>query len=168
MPRLAGLLRLSLLAGLLAGAWAAAAMAAEVTRGPYLQMVTEDGVHVRWRTDVGTDSEESVDYPDIALALASEINAGHAERGVLVCGSGVGASVAANKLDGIRAAITHDTYSAHQGVEHDDMNVLCLGARIIGEALAFEIAAAFTAAKFSGEDRHKRRLRKIDDLEKGF
>lgn len=120
-------------------------------------------------SDQGTDSaEKAVDYPDFAAKASREVLAGRADKAIIVCGSGVGACIAANKLEGIRAGLCHDTYSAHQGVEHDDMNVLCLGARIIGEALAFEIAAAFTAAKFSGEDRHKRRLRKIDDLEKGF
>ena len=118
--------------------------------------------------DVCTNSADSVDYPDYARAVGEAIVDGRAERGIIVCGSGVGAGIAANKMRGVRAALCHDTYSARQGVEHDDMNVLCLGARIIGEALAFEIAAAFTAAKFSGEDRHKRRLKKIDDLEKGF
>ena len=120
-------------------------------------------------SDQGTDSaEKAVDYPDFAAKASREVLAGRADKAIIVCGSGVGACIAANKLEGIRAGLCHDTYSAHQGVEHDDMNVLCLGARIIGEALAFEIAAAFTAAKFSGEDRHKRRLKKIDDLEKGF
>lgn len=120
-------------------------------------------------SDQGTDSaENAVDYPDFAAKASREVLAGRADKAIIVCGSGVGACIAANKLEGIRAGLCHDTYSAHQGVEHDDMNVLCLGARIIGEALAFEIAAAFTAARFSGEDRHKRRLKKIDDLEKGF
>ena len=120
-------------------------------------------------SDQGTDSaEKAVDYPDFAAKASREVLAGRADKAIIVCGSGVGACIAANKLEGIRAGLCHDTYSAHQGVEHDDMNVLCMGARIIGEALAFEIAAAFTAAKFSGEDRHKRRLKKIDDLEKGF
>ena|SRR3989338_9249 len=120
-------------------------------------------------SDQGTDSaEKAVDYPDFAAKASREVLAGRADKAIIVCGSGVGACIAANKLEGIRAGLCHDTYSAHQGVEHDDMNVLCLGARIIGEALAFEIAAAFTAARFSGEDRHKRRLKKIDDLEKGF
>ncbi|MDP2864985.1 MAG: ribose 5-phosphate isomerase B [Elusimicrobiota bacterium] len=118
-------------------------------------------------SDQGTDSaEKAVDYPDFAAKASREVLAGRADKAIIVCGSGVGACIAANKLEGIRAGLCHDTYSAHQGVEHDDMNVLCLGARIIGEALAFEIAAAFTAARFSGEDRHKRRLKKIDDLEK--
>ena len=120
-------------------------------------------------SDQGTDSaEKAVDYPDFAAKASREVLAGRADKAIIVCGSGVGACIDANKLEGIRAGLCHDTYSAHQGVEHDDMNVLCLGARIIGEALAFEIAAAFTAARFSGEDRHKRRLKKIDDLEKGF
>lgn len=119
-------------------------------------------------SDQGTDSaDKAVDYPDFAAKASREVLAGRADKAIIVCGSGVGACIAANKLEGIRAGLCHDTYSAHQGVEHDDMNVLCLGARIIGEALAFEIAAAFTAARFSGEDRHKRRLKKIDDLEKG-
>ena len=120
-------------------------------------------------SDQGTDSaEKAVDYPDFAAKASREVLAGRADKAIIVCGSGVGACIAANKLEGIRAGLCHDTCSAHQGVEHDDMNVLCLGARIIGEALAFELAAAFTAAKFSGEDRHKRRLRKIDDLERGI
>ena len=119
--------------------------------------------------DLGTDSaEKPVDYPDFAAKASREVLSGRAERAIVVCGSGVGACMAANKIEGIRAGLCHDTYSAHQAVEHDDMNVLCLGARIIGEALAFEIVSAFIAAKFSGEERHKRRLKKIDELEKGF
>lgn len=118
--------------------------------------------------DLGTDSpDKAVDYPDFAAAAAREVQAGRAERAIVVCGSGVGACVAANKLKGVRAGLCHDTYSAHQGVEHDDVNVLCLGARIIGQSLAFEIVTAFTAARFSDEDRHKRRLKKIEDLEQG-
>ncbi len=120
-------------------------------------------------SDLGTDSaEKAVDYPDFAAKASREVLAGRAEKAIIVCGSGVGACIAANKLEGIRAGLCHDTYSAHQGVEHDDMNVLCMGSRIIGEALAFEVTAAFTAAKFSGEERHMRRLKKIDELEKGF
>jgi ribose 5-phosphate isomerase B len=115
--------------------------------------------------DLGTFTAEPVDYPDYAARVAAEIVEGRADRGVIVCGSGVGASVAANKIHGIRAGLCHDTYSAHQGVEHDDMNVLCLGARIIGTALAAEIVSAFVAAHFSGEERHRRRLAKIDRLE---
>ncbi len=115
--------------------------------------------------DAGCNSPDSVDYPDIALAVGEAIQAGRAERGVIVCGSGVGAAIAANKLAGIRAAICHDIYSAHQGVEHDDMNVLCLGARVVGEDLALEIVTAFVDATFSGEERYKRRLEKVRALE---
>ncbi len=115
--------------------------------------------------DLGTRGHESVDYPDVAVALGAAVLAGRVERGVLICGSGVGAAVAANKLAGIRAGLCHDTYSAHQGVEHDDMNVLVLGARVIGEALAFELVSAFLAAGFSGEERHRRRLAKVRALE---
>ncbi|MDO8804202.1 MAG: ribose 5-phosphate isomerase B [Elusimicrobiota bacterium] len=119
--------------------------------------------------DLGTDSPDyPVDYPDFAVKACLEVLNGRAERGIVVCGSGVGACVAANKIKGIRAGLCHDTYSAHQGVEHDDINVLCLGARIIGESLAFEIAATFAAARFSGEERHLRRLNIIRELEKGI
>jgi ribose 5-phosphate isomerase B len=119
-------------------------------------------------SDLGTDSPDTpVDYPDFAVKASTEVLAGRAERGIVVCGSGVGACVAANKLKGIRAGLCHDTYSAHQGVEHDDINVLCLGSRIIGQSLAFEIADAFISARFSGEERHARRLKKITDLEAG-
>ena len=107
------------------------------------------------------------DYPDFAAAVGRAVAEGRAERGIVVCGSGVGASVAANKIHGVRAGLCHDTYSAHQGVEHDDVNVLCVGARVIGEALAREIVLAFLGARFSGEPRHARRLRKIMDLERG-
>jgi ribose 5-phosphate isomerase B len=106
------------------------------------------------------------DYPDYALAVASAVQRGEAERGIVICGSGVGASIAANKITGVRAAICHDTYSAHQGVEHDNMNVLCLGARVVGTELALELVRAFIAARFSGEERHVRRLEKIAGLEK--
>jgi RpiB/LacA/LacB family sugar-phosphate isomerase len=115
--------------------------------------------------DLGTNSEDPVDYPDYAAAIGHAVLEGAAERGVLICGSGVGASAAANKLKGIRAGLCHDTYSAHQGVEHDDMNVLVLGARVIGPALARELAAAFLKATFSGEERHVRRLNKVKALE---
>jgi len=115
--------------------------------------------------DLGTDSTEPVDYPDLALTLGLAIQHGRAERGVLLCGSGVGACVAVNKLTGLRGAVCHDTYSAHQGVEHDDMNVLCLGARIIGPELAPELVRAFLHARFSGEERHVRRLNKIKAIE---
>jgi ribose 5-phosphate isomerase B len=115
--------------------------------------------------DVGAFSMEPSDYPDFAEAVAKAVQDGRAERGVLLCGSGVGASVAANKVPGIRAAVCHDTYSAHQGVEHDDMNVLVLGARIVGSALAHELVHAYLQARFSGEERHVRRLGKIKAIE---
>ena len=115
--------------------------------------------------DVGAYDDQPSDYPDFAEAVGRAILDGRAERGVLICGSGVGASVAANKLPGIRAAVCHDTYSAHQGVEHDDMNVLVLGARIIGAKLAEELIRAFTGASFSHEERHERRLEKVKALE---
>jgi RpiB/LacA/LacB family sugar-phosphate isomerase len=115
--------------------------------------------------DVGAHSTEPSDYPDFAEAVGKAVIGGRAERGVLVCGSGVGVSVAANKLHGIRAAICHDCYSAHQGVEHDDMNVLVLGARIIGPALARELVRAFVGARFSGDERHVRRLAKVTAME---
>ena len=119
-----------------------------------------------WVVDLGTNSEDPVDYPDYAVAVGNAVLGGTAERGVLICGSGVGASVAANKLKGIRAAVCHDTYSAHQGVEHDDMNVLVLGSRVIGPALGRELVTAFLHATFSGEERHVRRLNKVRALEK--
>jgi ribose 5-phosphate isomerase B len=116
--------------------------------------------------DLGGDgSDLTDDYPDFARRLGEAIQAGDADRGVLICGSGVGASVAANKMRGIRSAVCHDTYSAHQGVEHDDMNVLTLGARVIGPEPAFECAQAFLAASFSGEPRHRRRLDKVLAIE---
>jgi ribose 5-phosphate isomerase B len=121
--------------------------------------------------DLGGDgSDPNDDYPDFAQRLASAVREGDVERGILICGSGVGASIAANKLRGVRAAVAHDTYSAHQGVEHDDMNVLTLGSRVIGPEPALECALAFLAASFSGESRHRRRLDKvlaIEDAEMG-
>ena len=117
--------------------------------------------------DLGTDSDaERVDYPDKAREVGEAILGGEAERGILVCGSGVGASIAACKLDGIRAAICHDTYSAHQGVEHDDMNVLCLGSGIVGPSLATELVQAFLGATFAAEGRYLSRLEKVEELEK--
>jgi ribose 5-phosphate isomerase B len=118
--------------------------------------------------DVGTYSVDPVDYPDFAEAVGKAVLDGRADRGVLICGSGVGASVAANKIRGIRAGLCHDSYSAHQGVEHDDMNVLVLGARVIGLALAQELVSAYTSAKFSNEERHVRRLNKVKALEARF
>ena len=115
--------------------------------------------------DIGSYNTDPVDYPDYAEAIGLAILEGRADRGVIICGSGVGASVAANKLPGIRAGLCHDTYSAHQGVEHDDMNVLALGARVIGPELARELVLAFIRANFTGEERHRRRLAKIQALE---
>src|SRR2546425_12920204 len=115
--------------------------------------------------DVGAFNENPSDYPDFAEAVGRAVLERKAERGVLICGSGVGASVAANKLPGIRACMCHDTYSAHQGVEHDDINVLVLGARVIGTEMAHELVRAFIGAEFSGEERHKRRLAKVKALE---
>ncbi len=115
--------------------------------------------------DKGTDSTEAVDYPGSAQAVAEAVMRGEADRGLLLCGSGVGACVAANKVPGVRAATCHDTYSAHQGVEHDDANVLCLGARVVGENLALEIIRAWDSARFSNAERHKRRLGKLNAIE---
>jgi ribose 5-phosphate isomerase B len=117
--------------------------------------------------DLGTDAPEPrIDYPDKAREVGEAIRSGNAKRGVLVCGSGVGASIAACKLPGIRAAICHDTYSAHQGVEHDDMNVLCVGSEVIGAELAGELVRVFLGAKFDGGERYVRRLEKIEEMEK--
>jgi ribose 5-phosphate isomerase B len=117
--------------------------------------------------DLGTDTDaQRIDYPDKARELGESILAGDAERGVLVCGSGVGASVAACKIAGIRAAICHDVYSAHQGVEHDDMNVLCLGSEVVGAELAADLVRAFLRARFDGGERYVERLRKVEAMEK--
>nr|MBN1229728.1 ribose 5-phosphate isomerase B [Anaerolineae bacterium] len=118
--------------------------------------------------DLGTDTEAPVDYPDFARAVAETLVRGRGERGIIICGSGVGANIAANKVPGIRAAICHDCYSAHQGVEHDDMNTLVLGSRVIGEELAKELVKAFLGAGFSGEERHVRRLNKVLSIEKTY
>src|SRR6266403_1416405 len=118
--------------------------------------------------DLGPHSADPVDFPDYAEAVGHAILMGEATRGVLICGSGVGVSVAANKMPGIRAAVCHDSYSAHQGVEHDDMNVLVLGSRIIGSKLAEDLVKAFLAAKFTNEERHVRRLGKVKALEAKF
>lgn len=115
--------------------------------------------------DLGTHSEDPVDYPDFAAAVARAVADRRADRGVVVCGSGAGACVACNKVRGVRAAVAHDTYTAHQAVEHDDVNVLCLGSRVIGVAVAEELVDAFTSARFTGEDRHVRRLQKVKALE---
>jgi len=116
--------------------------------------------------DLGTDAPEPrIDYPDKAREVGEAVLGGDAERAVFVCGSGVGASVAANKIAGIRAAVCHDTYSAHQGVEHDDMNVLCLGSEVIGAELAAELVRAFLSAQFDGAERYVRRIEKIEEME---
>lgn len=116
--------------------------------------------------DVGTFGPESVDYPEFAVAVAERLAAGQAERGILICGSAVGVCIVANKIPGVRAGVCHDTYSAHQCVEHDDVNVLCLGERVIGIELAREIVARFLGARFTGEPRHQRRLDKLMDVER--
>jgi RpiB/LacA/LacB family sugar-phosphate isomerase len=130
-----------------------------------LEHVKEMGHQV---LDVGTNSAEPVDYPDYAEAVGMAILNGEADRGILICGSGVGSAMAANKIPGIRAATCHDCYSAHQGVEHDNMNVLVLGARVIAVALACDLVWMFLGAQFSGEERHLRRLAKVQQLEKKY
>ena len=118
--------------------------------------------------DLGAYGPEPSDYPDFSKAVAEAVLRGEAERGILVCGSGVGASIAANKFPGIRSALCHDTYSAHQGVEHDDMNVLSVGERVVGPELAKEVVLSFISARFSGAERHVRRLEKVRAIEKSF
>lgn len=127
------------------------------------ELVRDDGHEV---VDLGTHSADPVDYPDYAKAVGEAVTGGRAERGIIVCGSGAGAAIAANKLRGVKAAQAHDTYTAHQCVEHDDANVLALGARVVGTELAREIVRAFLGARFTGEDRHVRRVAKIDDLDR--
>jgi len=134
-----------------------------------LKTAVLDGIRVAGHEVVDCGADTIIpgdDYPDYAEAVVRAITAGRAQRGILVCGSGVGASIAANKFAGIRAALCHDTFSARQGVEDDAMNVLCLGARIIGPSLAIEIVTAFLAAKFSEGERHKRRVAKIQEFER--
>jgi ribose 5-phosphate isomerase B len=129
-----------------------------------IQILTQAGYEL---VDLGAHTlDPTDDYPDFAEAVGRSLQAGQAERGIVICGSGVGACVAANKMKGIRAGVCHDTYSAHQGVEHDNMNVLCLGARIIGGELARELVLAFANAHFSGAERHVRRLNKVLKLER--
>jgi ribose 5-phosphate isomerase B len=130
-----------------------------------LAKLTQQGHEV---IDLGTHSAAPVDYPDSAQAVAAAVADGQADKGIIVCGSGAGVSIAANKFPGIRAAVCHDTYTARQAVEHDDMNVLCLGARVIGGALALEVVTAFLGARFSGEERHLRRLNRIFEFERRF
>tara|TARA_Y100000590_G_scaffold79566_1_gene88362 strand:+ start:1846 stop:2286 length:441 start_codon:yes stop_codon:yes gene_type:complete len=128
-----------------------------------ITILSENGYEVE---DLGAyELDLSDDYPDFALSVASSIQSGRADRGIIICGSGIGATIVANKVTGIRAGTCHDTYSARQGVEHDDMNVICMGARVIGSEVAKEVVLAFVAATFSGEDRHMRRVEKIRKLE---
>jgi len=132
-------------------------------KAPLVRALTEAGHEV---IDLGTYSADPVDYPDYARAVGRAVLDGRAERGVLICGSGAGAAIAANKMHGIRAALAHDTYTAHQMVEHDDANVCCLGARVVGPELAAEIVTVFMSARFSGEERHVRRLQKVAEIER--
>jgi len=128
-----------------------------------LHKVLEEQGH--FVVNVGTDGDAAVDYPDFSRKVAESVSKRETDRGIMICGSGVGACVATNKVPGVRAGLCHDTFSAHQGVEDDDMNVLCLGARIIGPSLAFEVVASFLGAKFSGAERHVRRKQKVIDIE---
>lgn len=118
--------------------------------------------------DLGTDSPDPVDYPDYAIAAAEAVREGRADRAIVLCGSGVGAAMVANKVPGIRAGVCHDAYSAHQGVEHDDLNVLALGARVVGPALIVDLVDTFLRARFSGDERHRRRLAKVTALEERY
>ena len=132
-------------------------------KAPIVSMLEAMGHEVK---DLGAHQYDSTDdYPDFARYVGQAIQHGHADRGIIICGSGVGATVAANKMKGVRACLCHDTYSAHQGVEHDDINVLCLGGRIIGEALVHDLVTAFVSAQFTGEERHARRLEKVNAIE---
>jgi RpiB/LacA/LacB family sugar-phosphate isomerase len=129
------------------------------------RFVAESGHEV---TDVGTHNTDPVDYPDISEAVSDAIGNGRADRGILVCGSGAGAAIAACKVPGIRASVCHDAYSARQAVEHDNMNILCLGSRVIGTSLARTLVAAFLAATFSAEERHRRRVAKVARIESRY
>ena len=129
------------------------------------KVLTDEGCEV---LDLGTNSTDPVDYPDFALAVGKAILEGRAERGVILCGSGVGASVAANNVPGVRAGLCHDTFSAHQGVEDDDMNVLCMGARVIGSSLAVEVLRTWLHARYTHAERHERRKEKVCNIEKEF
>lgn len=119
-------------------------------------------------TDLGTHDQDPVDYPDFAAAVGRAVVAGRVDRGIVVCGSGAGAAIAANKVKGVRCALAHDSYTAHQAVEHDDANVIALGSRVVGPLLAEEVVRAFLDARFTGEDRHRRRLAKVAELEERF
>jgi ribose 5-phosphate isomerase B len=132
-------------------------------KGPLVEALRGWGHEV---TDVGTHSADPVDFPDIARLLCAVLQQGHAERGIMVCGTGVGAAIAANKMPGIRAAVCHDVYSAHQCVEHDDVNVLCLGAQIVGEPLARDLLRAYLAAEFSTSEEFRRRVAKLAEMER--
>jgi ribose 5-phosphate isomerase B len=131
-------------------------------KGAVFEVLLAEGHEV---LDLGTHSTEPVDYPDVAVRVGEAVREGRAERGVLVCGSGAGVAVAATKMIGIRAATVHETYTAHQSVEHDDVNVLCLGARVVGPALAADILRIYVGASFTGEERHRRRLEKVNAIE---
>jgi ribose 5-phosphate isomerase B len=131
-------------------------------KGPVIKLLKSWGHDVK---DVGSFTPDPVDFPDIALLLADEIKSGRAERGIMVCGTGVGASIACNKIQGLRAALCHDTYSAHQCVEHDNVNVICIGAQIIGLSVAEEILANFLEAEFSTEEQFRRRVQKLDSFD---
>jgi len=131
-------------------------------KGPLVKLLQSWNYSVK---DVGSFNPEPVDFPDIAILLADEIISGRADRGIMVCGTGVGAAIACNKIQGIRAALCHDTYSAHQCVEHDNVNVLCLGAQIIGPSIAEEILNNFLNAKFSTEEQFRRRVKKLDQFD---
>jgi len=135
------------------------------TKQQLVTALTERGYTI---TDLGTHSTEPVDYPDFAEAVAQAIRSNQVKRGIIVCGSGAGVSIVANKFPGVRAAVCHDLYTAHQAVEHDDLNVLCLGARVISTKLALEISENFLKARFTGEDRHRRRLDKLLAVETKF
>lgn len=134
-------------------------------KGPVVEALTTWGHDV---TDHGTHSTEPVDFPDIARVVCDAVRTGQAERAIMVCGTGVGACIAANKTLGIRAALCHDVYSAHQCVEHDDVNVMCLGAQIVGSTLALELIRAFLDARFSTEEHFRRRVRKLAEMERGW
>ena len=134
-------------------------------KGPVVDVLRSWGHQV---TDVGTHSQDPVDFPDIAEEVCRRVLSGEADRGIMVCGTGVGASIAANKIPGIRAALCHDVYSAHQCVEHDDVNVLCLGAQIVGEKLAFDLLRAFLEARFRAEEHFRRRVAKLGELERRY
>ena len=131
-------------------------------KGPLIRLLQSWNYNVK---DVGSFTPDPVDFPDISLLLADEIKSGRAERGIMVCGTGVGAAIACNKIQGIRAALCHDTYSAHQCVEHDNVNVLCIGAQIIGQSVAEEILTNYLNARFSTEEQFRRRVRKLDQFD---